>query len=101
MNILILGAGNMGSVLASQAARAGHAARTAATTASGKRARLPSEPPNWFWRKGGGEGVWAKKLRASSALLRRNSNIDPCSEFVPDCVTTLTCAPGRFPYSAL
>ena len=36
----------------------------------------PSAPPNWFWRKGGTNGVWAKKLRESSALLRRNSNSD-------------------------
>ena len=32
----------------------------------------PSAPPNWFRRKGGTE-PWSKKLRASSALLRRNS----------------------------
>ena len=46
------------------------------------------------------EDVCAKKLRESSALLRRNSNSEPCSALVPDCVTTLTCAPARFPYSA-
>ena len=44
-------------------------------------------------RKPGAEAP-SKKLRASRALLRRNSNSDPCNWFVPDWVTISTCAAG-------
>src|SRR5690349_17856020 len=65
----------------------------------------PADPPNWL-RLNGGTGVGlgalatSKKLRPSSLLLRRNSNNEPCREFVPDCVTTPTWPPARCPYSA-
>ena len=42
-----------------------------------------------------------KKLRASMAELRRNSNTLPCNWFVPDLVITSTTAPELRPMSAL
>src|SRR5437016_9843013 len=58
----------------------------------------PIAPPNWF--RLNGPFSTSKKFRASSALLRRYSNTSPCHWFVPEEVTTLTCPPLRFPYSA-
>ena len=60
----------------------------------------PSARAELVLSEGGNEVPCVKKLRESRALLRRNSNNVPCSELVPDCVTTLTCAPARLPYSA-
>ena len=42
----------------------------------------------------------AKKLRASSDVLRKNSNTDPWKSFAPDFVVTSTVGPARVPYSA-
>ena len=58
--------------------------------------------PNWLRLKGGGLlEVKVKKLRASSALLRKNSNSSPWNSLVPERVATLTTAPELWPYSAL
>src|SRR5262249_3703022 len=38
----------------------------------------PSDPPNWLlWKVFWGTGLALKKLRASKALLRKNSNAEP------------------------
>src|ERR1700687_2000945 len=61
----------------------------------------PNDPPNWLLRNAFcGAGLALKKLRASSALLRKDSNNDPCKPFVPDFVTMLTIDPEFRPYSA-
>ena len=39
---------------------------------------------NGGMRRGSAMERWSKKLRASRAELRRNSNAEPCSELVPD-----------------
>src|SRR5262249_5694638 len=62
----------------------------------------PKLAPNWFRLKGGGWlEVKVKKLRASSASLRRNSNKSPWKSFAPERVAILTMAPALCPYSAL
>src|SRR2546427_7434721 len=69
-------------------------------------APLPNALPYWFrWNCGTGVGFGAlatsKKFRVSSALLRKYSKTDPRHWFVPEVVTMVTCAPARFPYSAI
>src|SRR5882672_10765753 len=58
----------------------------------------PSVPPNWFNRIGGLSV--AKKLRASSASLRSDSNALPRNRLVPDRVDIVTTPPVEWPYSA-
>ena len=40
----------------------------------------------------------SKKLRASRASLRKNSNAEPWNEFSPDLLLTSTVVPPRLPY---
>src|SRR3954469_25659559 len=62
----------------------------------------PRFAPNWLRLKGGGSlEVKVKKLRASSALLRRNSNASPWNWLAPERVARLSTAPELCPYSAL
>src|SRR5579864_1904744 len=62
----------------------------------------PRLPPNWLRLKGGGLGdVKSKKLRASTASLRRNSNSSPWNLLVPERDAMLRMAPELCPYSAL
>src|SRR6266513_1538787 len=57
----------------------------------------PSEPPNWLRRSG---GFWrAKKLRASSAELRKYSKSLPWNWLVPERVESATIPPVECPYS--
>src|SRR5712692_135779 len=58
----------------------------------------PNEAPNWFRRSGG--FVFEKKLRASSASLRKYSNKLPWNSLVPDRVDSATIPPVEWPYSA-
>src|SRR5450432_1134764 len=58
----------------------------------------PIEPPYWFRLNFSGEV--AKKLLASSEVLRRNSNSDPWKLLEPDFEVTSTVGPARVPYSA-
>src|SRR5438309_1828688 len=51
----------------------------------------PTAKPYWF-RRVGGLSV-AKKFRAFSLSLRKNSHRAPCNRLVPDFVTTLVIAP--------
>src|SRR5262245_62620769 len=62
----------------------------------------PSRPPARLRLKGGGLlEVNSKKLRASSASLRKYSNNSPWNSLVPERVAILTTAPEFCPYSAL
>src|SRR5262245_61292602 len=62
----------------------------------------PRLPPARLRLKGGGLlEVNSKKLRASSASFRRNSNSSPWNSLVPERVAMLTTAPELCPYSAL
>ncbi len=62
----------------------------------------PSCPPNWLRLNGGGSlAVKVKKLRASSASFRKNSNNSPWNSLPPDLVAMLTTAPELWPFSAL
>ncbi len=62
----------------------------------------PSCPPNWLRLNGGGSvEVKVKKLRASSASFRKNSNSSPWNSLLPDRVAILTTAPALWPCSAL
>src|SRR5579864_7358539 len=58
----------------------------------------PTAKPYWFRRVVGRSE--AKKFRAFSLSLRKNSHAAPCSWLVPDFVTTLVMAPGFLPNSA-
>src|SRR3984957_2728950 len=58
----------------------------------------PREPPNWFRLNFSGEV--AKKLLASSEVLRRNSKREPWKALEPDFEVTKTVGPARVPYSA-
>ena len=62
----------------------------------------PNENPNWLYRNAGnGVPFVLKKLRASMAEFRRNSNALPWTSLVPDLETTFTTAPELRPSSAL
>src|ERR1700693_6138504 len=52
----------------------------------------PNVPPYWLRLKGETEA--AKKLRASIASLRRNSNAEPWNWFPPERVENCTVAPA-------
>src|SRR5690242_21910011 len=58
----------------------------------------PPARPNWFWLSLG--VLFAKVLRASRALLRKNSHKVTWYWLVPDLVTMFTCT-GLRPFSAL
>jgi hypothetical protein len=60
----------------------------------------PTVPPNWFRWKSGFSST-SKKLRASMASLRWNSNALPDNWFEPDFVSTFTWPPEFLPNSAL
>src|SRR5437879_5353750 len=60
----------------------------------------PMPPPNVLRRKGG-MVAGSKKLRASIALFRSDSNASPLKVFVPDLLTELKTPPMVRPYWAL
>src|SRR5205809_4664158 len=62
----------------------------------------PAAMPNWLRCRNGlaRPALFAKKLLASSWLLRRNSYTDPWRLLVPDLITALTNAPALRPNSA-
>ena len=60
----------------------------------------PAVAPNWFWINCGFTDG-AKKFRAFSLWLRRNSQAVACRSLVPERVTTLKIDPALRPYSAV
>ncbi len=56
-------------------------------------------PKLLFWKTDFRDSV-LKKFRASNALLRKNSNADPCKRLVPERVMIFTTDPLFLPYSA-